>query len=571
MKTREDLVDILHGIDGRGYKAYKQIRGSWRFEEFTLVVDHVQGDPFAAPSRVRVLLEPGAAALPPEVLESSSRRIGVACLLARRFDESAAAHAPGSGSGKSGEIRIEAPGQEVYRQTAVQVTAAGSVEARFTVGLPARGRTVLGRAAAELLGSAVPRVVDRSLRGPAHDPEGLRSHAETNEDADALRAALDGRGLVAFLADGAVLPRSSGVDQLPLAGPDVVPFRSPESLRVTLEAPNGGPVDGLGIPAGVTLIVGGGYHGKSTLLRALERGVYNHRPGDGRERVVTIATAVKIRAEDGRAVSGVDISPFIDNLPLGEDTGRFVSRNASGSTSQAAGIMEAVEAGARLLLIDEDTSATNFMIRDRRMQALVESSLEPITPFVDRVRQLHREMGVSTVVVLGGSGDYLDVADHVVAMRRYRPGDVTEEARRVARELPTGRTPDPAGPLRPPAARIPEPSSLDPRRGRRDVSVRVRGPGEIEFGRTVLDLSAVEQIVSRAQMRAIGDAMVLARERGMDGRRTLPEVLERVMELVATEGLDVLDARAPGDLAEFRGLELAAALNRLRTLRVRTP
>ena len=280
------------------------------------------------------------------------------------------------------------PVRRSFRQTAVQITSDGAVEARFVVGLPAAGRRVLTREAVGLLVDDVPSVVRTSLCAESYPAEELLLHAEVNEDADALRSLLPEMGLVAFVADGAVLPRRSGIEQAPMLD-RAVPFESPASLRVHVDLPNAGSASGAGIPRGVTLIVGGGYHGKSTLLEALERGVYNHRPGDGRERVVSDPTAVKIRAKDGRSISGVDISPFIGPLPLGQGTRRFDSADASGSTSQAAAIVEAVEAGAGTLLVDEDTAATNFMIRDRRMQALVPRDLEPITPFVDRVRLLH--------------------------------------------------------------------------------------------------------------------------------------------------------------------------------------
>ena len=101
----------------------------------------------------------------------------------------------------------------------------------------------------------------------------------------------------------------------------------------------------MGIRKGITLIVGGGYHGKSTLLKALEAGVYNHIAGDGREFVITDDTAFKLRAEDGRSITGVDISPFIKNLPNKKDTVHFSTEDASGSTSQAANLMEALESG----------------------------------------------------------------------------------------------------------------------------------------------------------------------------------------------------------------------------------
>ncbi len=319
---------------------------------------------------------------------------------------------------------------------------------------------------------------------------------------------------------------------------------------------------------GVSLVVGGGYHGKSTLLRALEAGVYNHCPGDGREFAVSDTAAIKIRAEDGRSVSGVDISPFINGLPQGQDTHVFSTPNASGSTSQAASIMEALEAGATTLLIDEDTAATNFMIRDRRMQALVPKAGEPITPFVDRVRTLWEDRGVSTVIVLGGSGDYLDVADTVVAMKEFQPHDVTADARRVAEDLPTGRHPETPTGMGPIQRRAPVPHSVDPSRGRREVELKVRDRETLVFGKQVIDLSAVSQLVLRAQTRAVGRALVLARESFMDGQRSLGEISGLVARIIEDEGLDALDGRRTGDLAAFRPLEFAAALNRLRTLEV---
>jgi predicted ABC-class ATPase len=568
VRDDQELVEVLGRIDGRGYKAYKELKGRWRLPGFVLVVDHVQGDPFAEPSRVRALLDPAESGLPAEACAAGPRAVGTACLLARRFGAEAREAEPRKGSGKSGLIRIEAPGQEVIPNTAVRIAPDGSVEARFRVGLPARGRRVMGSEARALLLEVVPSVVDASLRAEAHDPDDVRRHWETNEDADALRSALSAAGLVAFVADGARLPRRSGVDDHPLEGEGVVPFRSPESLRVNLQTPHAGMVTGMGIPRGVTLIVGGGYHGKSTLLRALERGVWNHRPGDGRERAVTDPDAVKVRAEDGRSVAAVDISPFIGDLPDGTDTRRFSTENASGSTSQAAAIMEALESGATALLVDEDTAATNFMIRDRRMQALVPREREPITPFIDRVRELFEGRGVSSVLVLGGSGDYLDAADTVIAMADYLPEDVGERARGVAREYPTGRLAETPGPFPESPPRVPRSRSVDPSRGRRSVRIRTRGEDAIQFGEGEIDLSGVDQLVSWAQTRAVAEGLLLARERIMGERVAVPELLDRVMTILAEEGLDALGHGDSGELALFRRHELAAALNRLRGLEV---
>ena len=568
MNSVDALVDFLNGIDGQGYKAYKGLRGTWAFPDFALHVDHVQGDPFARPSRVRVILPQESAALKDDVLSSRSRRLGVASLLARRFHEAAQGTMVRRGSGKSGLIEIETPGQEVLAQTAVIVGDDGTVEARFRIGLPAQGRRARGHEAIALLTTDVPAVVSQSLRAGSVGHQDILQHAFTNEDADALRAELGARHWVAFVADGAKLARNSGVDDRPLLGDTAVPFSAPAGLTEEVELPNAGTVRGMAIPRGVTLIVGGGYHGKSTLLRAIERGVYNHCYGDGRESVVTDPSAVKIRAEDGRSVAGVDISSFIGTLPRGQDTRAFSTPNASGSTSQAAGLVEALEAGATTLLIDEDTAATNFMIRDRRMQALVPKEAEPITPLVDRVRSLWETRGVSCVIVLGGSGDYLDVADTVVGMREFRPSDVTADARRIAAQLPTGREKEAPGPIEAFRTRLPRPASVDPSTAKRDAEIKVFEGHSLVFGKETIDLSAVTQLVSRAQTLAVGRGLLIARKRLMDGRRSVSEILALVMQMIEKEGLDELDDRRVGDLAQFRPMELAAALNRLRTLEV---
>jgi predicted ABC-class ATPase len=323
----------------------------------------------------------------------------------------------------------------------------------------------------------------------------------------------------------------------------------------------------MGIPKGVTLIVGGGYHGKSTLLRALELGVYNHIPGDGRDFVVTNPYAVKIRAEDGRRIEGVDISPFIANLPLGQDTGAFSTEDASGSTSQAANIIEAIEAGAKVLLVDEDTSATNFMIRDHRMQELVSKDKEPITPFIDKVYQLYKEAGISTLLVMGGSGDYFDVADRVVCMVEYKPYDVTEQARAIAEKSRTERKSEGGKHFGVVSERIPLAHSFDPSRGKRDVKISPKGLQSIAFGTHTIDLGAVEQLVDTSQTRAIGDAIYHA-TKFMDGKRTLREIIDAVLKDIMERGLNVLSSMPVGDYAAFRGLEFAAAINRLRTLSV---
>jgi predicted ABC-class ATPase len=566
VRTPDQLAATLRRIDGRGYKAYRDIEGRYAFPTYALAIDHVQGDPFAAPSRIRLIVPAEAAGLPEELVATATHRRAVADFLTRAAARVCESVSRRAGSGGSGAVTIDRPGQEVLERTSVLIDG-GAVEARIQIGLPAEGRRVRGAAAETILGSDLGRIVRESLTFAGLDGDAVRRHVESVQDQVHLRNALATEGLVAFVGDGAILPRRSGVDPRPM-GEGAIAFESPPSLRREFVLPSAGRVSGMGIPSGVTLIVGGGYHGKSTLLSAIELGVYDHIPGDGRERVVTMEDAVKIRAEDGRSVRGVDLSPFISDLPLGRGTAEFSSDDASGSTSQAANIIEALEYGTSLLLIDEDTSATNFMIRDQRMQELVAKEREPITPFIDKVRQMSTELGVSTMIVVGGVGDYFDVADTVVLMDSYRPVNATERAREIARRHAAERTPEGGAAFGRRSARAPRPGSVDPSRGRRAEKVDAKGPGTILFGRTLLDLTALEQLVSTSQTRAVGDALALITRRFMDGKRTLAEILDLLEAELDERGLDALSRSPLGTYARPRRQEIAAALNRLRTLRM---
>jgi len=500
-----------------------------------------------------------------------------------------------SGSDLTEELTAAPHGPEVLERTAV-VFGDEWVEARIEVGLPAAGRRVMGREAARLLVETLPAITRRALldRDAATDRD-LLGFMDCIENQEFIRERLAERGLVAFVGDGAILPRESGASQRPLPMEKTLPFQSPESFAVEFEVPHadagmpGRTWRGLGVPRGIVLLVGGGYHGKSTLLGALERAVVAHGPGDGRETVVSDPGLVKIRAEDGRSIEGVDIQAFIDHLPArpGEDAPRdtrcFSTPDASGSTSQAANIAEAIEAGARGLLLDEDTSATNFMVRDARMQALIHPKDEPITPFIERVRELSDRLGVSTVLVMGASGDYFEVADAVLEMKAYRPLDVTDRAKEIAaRRSPDamleraddGQDAAPRDALRRPIRRMPQPGSFDARRGRREVKFSSRACEEIVFGTTEIDLRAVEQLFDPSQTRAIAATIHQIARRFADGQRTIGEILDLVEQSYDSEGLDALDpfhrsGHHPGALARPRRFEVAAAINRMRTLRVR--
>ncbi|WLD94005.1 ABC-ATPase domain-containing protein [Alkalihalobacillus sp. AL-G] len=563
------LRSLLQKIDGRGYKAYKEIRGSYEFDGYRLHIDHVQGDPFASPSKIRLEVPKSRTVLKGEWETTSQRKVRLEDTITRSVAISIHEQDKrASGSGKSGLIAIDEPSQEVLERTSVQLSAT-SIFICLTIGLPAKGRTVLGRQAEKIFNAILPEIVRDSIFSLKE--AALLKAIQLCDQQDAIRAFLEKEGLVAFIANGSVLPRESGVSDHPLKSGDVVPFQSPHSLEVSIKIPHRqDSITGMAITEGITLIVGGGYHGKSTVLESIERGVYDHIEGDGREFVLTNETAMKVRAEDGRKITSVNISPFIKNLPFGKTTDRFTSEDASGSTSQAATIIESLEAGTEVLLIDEDTSATNFMIRDQRMQQLVSKDREPITPFIDKVKQLYSEHAVSTLLVMGGSGDYFDVADTVVLMDQYRPYDVTSKAKEIAQSTATGRREEGGERFGDHECRMPSPASLNSRKGKRS-KVAARGLKTIQYGMTDIKLDYVEQLTDPSQTRGIAEILHFIEKKNWLGTMTFSELLEKVEKQIHEQGLasftDFPNAH-PGDLARPRMLELASAINRLRTLKI---
>ncbi|MCH6255637.1 ABC-ATPase domain-containing protein [Puniceicoccaceae bacterium K14] len=572
MLNASDLESHLNRIDGKQYPQYKDIRGKYDFGNFILSIDRIQGDPFAAPSRLSLAIEHSESKLPKDLFSNRSRKTGTETYLAKRFSKACQKSKDHSGSGKSGLIAIDTPGQEIIERTCISISESRTV-ARFSVGLPASGRRILGRAATKLLVEQIPSIVEQALCYANIDSQTITSYADTNEDADILRSKLEEHSLIAFVAKGSVFPRATGVDQRPLE--NAIKFASPPSLSQSFELPHAGTVIGMGIPKGVTLIVGGGYHGKSTLLNAIERGVYNHCPGDGRELVVTLPDATKVRAEDGRSVANVDLSPFINNLPGGKDTQNFTTENASGSTSQATSIIETLETGCKTLLIDEDISATNFLIRDQRMQKLIAPDKEPITPFSDRVEALYSGHNTSTLIVLGGSSAYFEAADCVIAMDNYTPLDVTAQAKELCDEGNVS-TREPFS-LHPGKSRYAKQSAINPYkaaapyRGRRPgsndrpprLNIKAQGTQSLTFGSNEIDLSLLSQIIDPAQTRTIGAALAYAVEENLFETQSLVEALKTVIQTINENGITILNGY---DLATIRLQELTATLNRLRAL-----
>ena len=435
MKNKEDLKKELIKIDHKSYGMYKTLGGSYSYGNYILHIDHVQGDPFASPSRLRFEVKKETHGFPEEYYEEKHRRLALEDQVLRRFLRQLRQLDKGSmGSGKSGRITTCPANQTVQERIAV-VFSKDRMELRFEMGFPARGRTIMAKEMQKLVFDILPELAESCLFYRKWDTKSksfLEKAVFLADDQKELRRQLKEKGLTGFVANGAMLPRESGISDRPMR--DAVPFISPESLQIEIELPHKGKMIGMGIPKGITVIVGGGYHGKSTLLKALEQGVYNHIAGDGREYVVADSTGLKIRAEDGRSILHTDISLFINHLPAGQDTVDFSSENASGSTSQAANLIEAMEAGAELLLLDEDTSATNFMIRDKVMAKLVSDEKEPITTLLRHIRGIYKTMGISFIIVVGSSGDYLSVADFVLQMDHYKVKDVTKEAKSICEE-----------------------------------------------------------------------------------------------------------------------------------------
>ena len=537
MKSSEDLRARLRAIDHRGYPAYKDLKGQYDFGDYVLSIDHVQGDPFAAPSRLSVHVNGRRAGFPAEYYDSREKRITLQDHLTRLFGaQLARGSKKAGGSGKSGLLAASRCGQEVLERTACRVEA-GNVVLRFEAGFPARGRTIDARELEKMLFDILPGCVLSSLYYRRISQEKLRAAIELCEDQQYIRETLPELGLCAFIADGSILPRESGVSDRPMEG--AVPFRSPESLRVTLTLPHRGQVSGMGIPKGITLFVGGGYHGKSTVLQALQNAVYNHIGGDGRELVIADASAWKLRSEDGRSICGTDISPFIRQLPGRKDTRHFSTEDASGSTSQAANLMESIEAGSRLLLIDEDTSATNFMIRDRLMQQVVAPDEEPIIPFIERVRSLYEDFGISSVIVAGSSGSYFHVADQIIQMKEYVPYDITERAKKAAADfpvfsIPQGRFPEYS------KKRCPRPNAALKKDDR--LKLKAQGTSELSLNYDTVELRYLEQLRDSEQTMALAYLLKYMELSLMDGRRSMTELADLIEKQLDERGLESLFA-----------------------------
>ena len=563
--TRGDgpLAERLRRIDGGPWAQYKQIVGEHEVGEFRLLVDHVPPDPFAGAARVRLVATRDPRRVPEAWSAGRNARVAAEDTIARDAAEALRRLDTGGRTGPGrGSVSMQSLGPGVVERSAVRLKQ-DRIELRLHVDLPAAGRRVRGLQAATLLTEELPRFALAALTFSRERCARVEAALRRTADHAEMQRQLRERGLVAFLADGALLPRASGVDSGPRRDGLEQPLAVPDALAFTLEDAAGQPVRGLGIPAGVTVIVGGAFHGKTTLLESIAHGVAPKRDGDGRERVVTVGDAVTVRAEDGRSVRQVDLGGFFERLPSGVDVRRFDTEKASGSTSQAAGLVEALELGTSLLLIDEDKAATNFMIRDGRMQQLVPRPAESVIPFIDRVRALYDQQGISTVLVTGGSGDYLEVADSVIQMEAYQPRDRTADARRIARESAGGRVTESLAPWHPP-----QPREVLPLGKGEHWKMGTRGDDVLRIGRDHVDIQALDQRSESGQALAL--AAILRRVGEQLERPTaLVDLVAEIDAWLDQHGLDGLQRPAAYELSRPRPSDIAGALNRWRRLVLR--
>ena len=580
MKNSEELRQQLRSINRKSYPAYKGLKGLYHFGNYILSIDHVQGDPFASPSHVSIQISHRDTGFPVEYYKDTLTGTTLCDYLTRQFEKQVSQYSfRAKGSGKSGLLTVSHCGQEVFSRTACEITEKG-ITARFFVGFPANGRTINATELEKILFDFLPVCIQKSFFYSSFDAKELQNYIELAEDQEFIRQTLPAKNLCAFIADGSILPRESGISSRPMKAS--VPFTSPDSLRISINLPHKGKITGMGIPKGITLIVGGGYHGKSTLLNALELGVYNHIPGDGREYVITDATAVKLRSEDGRFIKDVDISMFINDLPNKKDTRCFSTLDASGSTSQAAGIVESMEAGSHLFLLDEDTSATNFMVRDAFMQQVIQREKEPITPFLERAEDLYKKAGISTILVAGSSGAFFHIADTIIQMDNYVPKDITASVKKLCSQYPLPAVSVTDFQL-PHSHRImsrPAESSkrlIHNSRGNHSDSgaakperlkTRISGTDGFSLGRQEIDLRYTEQLIDAEQTAALGLLLKYAVEHLADGRRTLPEIVQFLWKNLSLHGLSFFteNQKISCGYATPRIQEIYACLNRYRGL-----
>jgi predicted ABC-class ATPase len=534
---------ILEEIDGKGYGSYRRRLSGCRYRVggLSYTIARVQPDPYAPPSIVYV---EGLLDLPPWARDAT---VAVADYLYRNLHTMLKRFSRKIGEGHSGRLSVPKPSNAMLRRSGFELWPNGRFIARVRIGLPSRRRRVLGSEAAGLLLQTLPEAFKRTLES-LKNMGTLRGHVEAWKLQEELRSKLRSYKLVAFVGDGSILPRRCGGCEDPL--PNAIPFESPPSLRVEIET-SLGIVSGMGVREGFTVIAGAAFHGKTTLLEALQYGIYNHIPGDGRERVVSLRETVKVRTEDGRSVTCVDVSTFILSLPGGTSVTCFTTANASGATSTAAAIQEAVEAGAKLILLDEDTTATNILYYDDRVEHVVR--MKTVATIAEQAHTMPRH-GISIIVVSSGSAPLMKTADTVILMEEYKPKDITEEARNLN-------------------VTVTQQTAYKPPRSRRLISIpQLRKPKIRETWLTdrnlpqPINLEYNEQLVEDGQLNLLA---ALLRRQDLYENRRMKEIAVTIDEILKSKGFSgLLEDPIGPEYSEIRGLDFTYLLNRIPGIRV---
>ena len=563
------LYQKIRSLNGKNYGLYKSLADKpWDFGDFALEFLHVQGDPYAPASRVLIKTNLSMLGYAGEWGGTFERRLALSDFLYRKLGRLVQERYPG----KDAAVIFDTAGPEMLVRNSLWIDN-GELRACLQVKLPGDGRKIQAELAAEILTMVLPDLVSAGLYYSKSDEVFLQEHYRVLAERKEILSQLDARGLCAFVPDGAVLPRASGLSELPLEG--AVPFTAPEQMAVTLNV-CGRDIRGMGIPKGITVITGGAFHGKSTLLQALTRSVYPHIPGDGREGIVIDESALRVGVEDGRSVRGTDLSHFVRDLPGGVSTKDFNTLSASGSTSEAANLLEAMEAGSRTFLIDEDSSAVNFLIRDVRVRKLLGDDREPLIPLTDRIREISAQ-GYSFILVAGACGDYLDLADNIVIMANYKAecakftpmSSWKTEGLIGSTESAEVQQPRPFVAYMQPLQKSVRPTSSV----ERQVKVKLAGDTLLQIGFLVSDTSRLNTLVDRQQRFGAGFVLLNLLQNAASNAESgdssnagdsVAETIQKLYEKIQNVGFRNLPQGMSREMSLPRVVDIACVAFRLR-------
>jgi predicted ABC-class ATPase len=568
MKDRKEFYNLLAEIDGKPFSEYERLIGDFDFARYVIKCSKIEMARDGENPVFNIRVPQSIAELPGHLYDSPVRRTALEDYLTRnlcavtgriaRFNESGWARR---------NIIIAEPGQKILPRTSVAVTKE-YIDARIRIALPYKvyvsgERLVDGEMARKVFFEDLPEIVSSSIFCCNLDLGAAEEFVNGMEDADRVRQTLATLGLVGFVGEGSLLAREQGSDEPDLS--HIAPFEVADDARTEIDVPNAGKIAGLGIPAGLTVVLGDAANGRKDFMSALAAGVFNHIPGDGRETVITVSDAVQVAVDRDRVVQEVNITPFLTESENGNPAS-YSTRSADSFISQAAATIEALEVGARVLIVDENTSASAFLTTDARVAGLLGAT--PRASLAQRARQMVDELGIS--LVIGGENlvaEYIPIADTVLKVEDFQVTNITEEAKALNLALPPEA---PVVNLAPMLARSRwiMPSSIDAAVGSKDVVISALDLNAIQFGRSVIELDSVPQIADESQTLTIGLLLYYAKLRYMQEGYPLREMLDMIDRDLSSEGLGTISRDLRGDLARPRRYELAAALNRLPTFRV---